>query len=323
MYRSLKWIFSIVAIMVLTACNQTVDGGGNYPSKPIHYVIPFDAGGQSDIEARRQQPLLRDTLGQEIIIEYRPGGGGAIGWSELAQKKPDGTYIAGINLPHIILQPIAQKDAGYQTEQLKTVAIFQATPIGLAVPKESNLQTIEDFIAAAQKQPGKITIAGSGTYSGHHLAYQQLQNSADINLQYISFTGAATQVQAFLGGNTTAILANSDDLVKHKDRLRILAIGSEERFEPLPDVPTFKEAGLNITASIDRGVAVPADTPQAIVQTLESAFLKIADDSKVQQQMKAEGFEPKSLDARESESYIKEKTLEYQSLLRELGVVAD
>lgn len=138
-------------------------------------MIPFDPGGQSDLEARRQQPLLQEFLGQKIIITYKAGGGGAVGWTEMVNQKPDGYYIGGINIPHIILQPLSRDDAGYKTEQIQPVAIFQATPIGLAVPKNSPYNDLAEFIAAAKAKPGSITIGGSGTHSGHHLATLQLE----------------------------------------------------------------------------------------------------------------------------------------------------
>lgn len=303
------WIGILMAgFLVLTACASPLAGGGeSYPNRPITYMIPFDPGGQSDIEARRQQPMLEKELGQKIVVTYKPGAGGAVGWAELVRQKPDGYYIAGINIPHIILQPLANKDTGYRTEQIEPIMIFQSTPIGLAVRKESGIHSLEDFIEKAKKNPGKITVAGSGSFSGHHLAFEQLQKLAGIQMKYVPFTGGATQMQGFLGGNTEAILANSNDLVGYKDQIQILAIGSEQRFEALPDVPTFKELGYDMTASIDRGVAVPPGTPQAVKEKLEKAFKIIVDDPKIREQMIKEGFEPKAMGIEESQAYIKKK----------------
>lgn len=329
MRQSVRWLaFIAVAVMVFAGCSGQASNGGDveaeesaagdaedYPAQPITYMIPFDAGGQSDLEARRQQPLLKEELGQQINITYKPGGGGALGWAELVQQKPDGYYMAGINIPHIILQPLSNDDTGYETEEIEPVAIFQATPIGLAVMKGSGIETLDDFIAEARENPGQITVAGSGTLSGHHLAFQQMQNLMDIEMQYIDFTGAATQVQGFLGGNAKAILGNSNDLLAYEDQINVLAIGSEERFEALPDVPTFKELGYDITASIDRGVAVPKGTPDGIIAKLESAFLNIANDSSIQEQMKEEGFEPKAMGVQASKDYIEAKTAEYEEVL--------
>lgn len=329
--RLMVLVATVLLAVLFTACAGAAGTGGktgkaareadNYPAQPITYMIPFDAGGQSDVEARRQQPLLKKLLGQQVNVTYKPGGGGAVGWAELVQQKADGYYIAGINVPHIILQPLAQQDAGYETEQIEPIAIFQTSPIGLAVTKESGITSLEEFVQAAKKEPGKLTVAGSGSYSGHHLAFGQLQQLADIELQYVPFTGGATQIQGFLGGNTTAILANSDDLVSYKGKMTILAIGSEERFAALPDVPTFQEGGFNLTASIDRGVAVPPGTPSEIVARLEAAFLEIANDPKVQKEMQKDGFAPQAMGAAEAKQYIAEKKKQYEPVLESLDAL--
>ena len=295
-----------------------VTAATGYPNKPITYLIPFDPGGQSDLEARRQQPWLEKTLGVPVIITYKPGGGGSVGWAELANSKPDGYTIAGNNIPHIILQPLQRKNAGYQLEDLEPVALFQATPIGLAVLKTSPIRSLKDFVAYAKGNPGAITIAGSGTYTGHHLGHLQFQKLAGIKVTYIPFTGAAPQVAAFLGGHAMAILANSNDLVQHQDKIRILAMGSEKRFAALPEVPTFKELGYQMTCSIDRGVCVPKGTPEERIKILESAFLKIARNREIQTQMVEQGFVPVAMDVAASKKYIADLTVDYTELVKEL-----
>ncbi len=314
--RHLRMHLLLIGLLLLTACAPSSAGEGReYPRHPITYMIPFEPGGQSDIEARRQQPVLEEELGQKVVITYKPGAGGAVGWSELVRQKPDGYYMAGINIPHIILQPLANDDTGYRTDQIEPIVIFQSTPVGLAVRKDSGIRSLEEFIEKAKEKPGAITVAGSGTFSGHHLAFERLQQLAGIRMKYVPFTGGATQMQGFLGGNTDAILANSNDLVAYRDRIQLLAIGSDERFGPLPDVPTFKELGYDMTASIDRGVAVPAGTPPGIKETLEKAFKKIADDPKIREQMMKEGFEPKAMGIAESEAYIEGKIEEHKPLI--------
>ncbi|MBZ4688643.1 MAG: bug family protein [Clostridiales bacterium] len=292
----------------------------DFPTKPITYIIPFNPGGQSDVEARRQQPLLEEALGTKINITYKAGGGGAVGWTELIHTKPDGYTIAGINIPHIILQPIARENAGYTTEQINPVAIFQGTPIGLAVLKDSPFNTLEDFINYAKENPGKITVGGSGTWSGHHIALLQLQELAGIELTYVPSSGAAPSVTQFLGGHTDALFANSNDLVTHKDKIKILALGSEERFEALSDVPTFKELGYEMTPSIDRGVAVPPGTPEEIKSILEDAFIQIMENEAVREQMIEQGFVPLKMDAKAAQEHINKKQKEYSQLLEDLGL---
>ena len=274
----------------------------DFPTRPVTYIIPFNPGGQSDVEARRQQPLLEEFLSTSIVIQYKPGGGGALGWTELMHAKADGYTISGINIPHIILQPIARDNAGYTTEQIKPIAIFQGTPIGLAVLKDSPFDTLEDLVNYAKEHPGKVTVGGSGKWSGHHIALLQLEALAGIEFNYVPSTGAAPSVSQFLGGHTDALFANSNDLVTHKDRIKVLGLGSDERFEALADVPTFIELGYSMTPSIDRGAAVPPETPDEVKKVLE------------------QGFVPLRLDAVAAQEHINKKQLEYTKLLKELNL---
>lgn len=317
-----KWRLLFGVVLTVLLCLAVVTPwvlAADFPTKSITYIIPFDPGGQSDIDARRQQPLLEQILGVPVIVTYKPGGGGSAGWIELVQSRPDGYTIAGINIPHIILQPLQRKNAGYRTEDLEPLCLFQRTPIGIAVLKSSPFQALEDFIAYAKENPGAITIAGSGTYTGHHIAYMQLEKLTGAKFTYIPFTGAAPQVTAFLGGHTTALLGNSNDLVQHQDRIRVLAIGAEERFPLLPDVPTFKELGYNMAPSIDRGVSLPKGTPEDRIEILEQAFLQVISDPEIQKQAFAQGLVPLVMGREELKQYIAEKTEEYKALLQFVG----
>jgi len=318
MKKIISFIFLIFCLFIIGACSDNDENAEDYPTKAVTYSLPFDPGGQSDVEARRQEPYLKESLGQNVNIEYKPGGGGSVGWSELADKKPDGYFFSGINIPHIILQPLGNEDTGYETEDINPVAIFQATPIGIAVDKDSDIDSLDELVDEAKDSPGSITIAGSGTYTGHHIAFLQLQKLADIEMEYVPFDGAAPSLQAFLGGNTDVLLGNSDDLMEQEDEMKILAIGSEKTFEPLPDIPTFKEEGFDMTAGIDRGVAVPPETDEKIIDKLESSFLDILDEDGVEEKMYEEGFEPLRMGHDESQEYIEEMTEEYSEIIEEV-----
>jgi len=288
-----------------------------YPSKSITYLTTFNPGGQSDREARRQQPLLEKILGQKVIVDYKVGGGGALGWSELVRAKPDGYLICGINIPHIILQPM-QQETGYKTEQIVPVSIFQRTPLALAVLKDSPYKDLKELLAAAKAKPGEVSIGGSGTFSGHHIATLRLQKMTGTKFNYVPFTGAAPQITAFLGGHVNAIFGNSDDLVKHADNIRVLGTADDQRFPGFSNAPTFKETGIDLVESIDRGVGLPPNTPEAIIQKLEAAFLKIAKDPAIQDQMKKEGFVPLSMGHRESKAHIEKMTAIYKDIVKDI-----
>jgi tripartite-type tricarboxylate transporter receptor subunit TctC len=285
-----------------------------YPTKPVTYLVTFDPGGQSDREARRQQPHLERLLGQKILIDYKVGGGGALGWRELVKSKPDGYLMAGINIPHIILQPL-QQEVGYKTEQIVPVSLFQRTILALAVLNTSQFKTLEEFIEYAKKNPGALTVGGSGTYSGPHMASLRFEKLAKSTITYVPFTGAAPQTMAFLGGHTAAAFSNSDDLVRYKDKVRVLAFASEARFPDFPDTPTFKEKGIDMLEAVDRGIAVPPGTPEQMVKRLEAAFLEIAKNPEIQAEMKSQGFVPLALDHAESKAHIEKMTAIYKELV--------
>jgi len=280
-------------------------------------LITFDPGGQSDVEARRQQPHLTRILGQQVLIDYKVGGGGALGWRELVRAKPDGYLFAGFNIPHTILQPL-QQEVGYKTEQLVPVALFQRTPIGLAVPANSPYKTLKEFIDAAKKDPGKLSIGGSSFFSGAHFAALLFDKLAGIKVSYVPFTGAAPQVTALLGGHTDAGMTFSNDLVRFKDKLRILDMANNERMEDFPDVPTFKELGFEVVEAVDRGVVVPPKTPPEIIAKLEAAFLEIAKNPEIQAEQKKQGFVPLAMGAAETKAYLDKLTAHYKGMLQQV-----
>ncbi len=319
--RSSKWTLPVsLAVGLILVCGsafQAVAQDKAYPSKSITYLVTFNPGGQSDREARRQQPMLENILGQKVIVDYKVGGGGALGWSELVRSKPDGYLICGINIPHIILQPL-QQETGYKTEDIVPVSIFQRTPLALAVLKDSPYKDLKELLAAAKAKPGEISIGGSGTFSGHHIATLRLQKLSGTKFNYVPFTGAAPQITAFLGGHVMAIFGNSDDLVKHADSIRVLAMADDSRFPDFPDTPTFQEAGIDLEEAIDRGVGVPPNTPEPVLKKLEEAFLKIAKDPAIQSQMKKEGFVPLAMGVAQSKAHIAKMTAIYKEIVQEI-----
>ncbi|WP_080873085.1 tripartite tricarboxylate transporter substrate binding protein [Oceanobacillus timonensis] len=321
-----QWLIILLILLPLismSACeSQDEDTEGDedsFPNRMLTYSIPFMPGGQSDVDARRQLPYLEESLNESVAIMYKDGAGGAIGWTELVNQPPDGHFFAGINIPHIILQPLTNDDTGYETDDIEPVVLFQRTPIGIAVSKDSGIETMEQFIEQSQKE--SITVSVTGSYSGSHLLALELESKANMNLISVPSLGSSETIQSVLSGTTTAVLANSPDLLSYKDDFNILAIGSEERFETLPDVPTFKELGLDITASIERGVAVPPGTSSEEIEKLETAFLDILANPEVQEEMIREGFEPLEMGADESQDFINQKREELEETLKIMGEI--
>jgi tripartite-type tricarboxylate transporter receptor subunit TctC len=256
-------------------------------------------------------------LGVPIVVNYVPGAGGALAWTKFAQAKPDGYSVCGINIPHIILQPLSQKDAAFKTEDLHPLCIFESTPIGLAVKKDSKINRVKEFIDFAKANPGKITVGISGKFSGHHMASLQFMKMTDVKLTLVTFTGAAPQVTALLGGHVEAIWGNSSDLVGYEEQMKILAIGTEKRMNTLPGVPTFQELGMKFYPRIDRGVAVPKGTPPDITAKLEKAFLETVNMEDYHSKIIKAGFVPMGLNGQQSVNYIAEQSEVLKKLLIE------
>jgi tripartite-type tricarboxylate transporter receptor subunit TctC len=240
-----------------------------FPEQPITYVISFDPGGESDVTARFQEPHLEEKLGVDVVVTHRPGGGGAVAWSEFQRNaQPDGYTIIGINIPHIVAQPIQRADAGYDTFDWEIITWFHFTPNALIVRNDSPFKTLQDLIEFAKKNPQVVTVGGSGTFSANHLEMLRLEKAADIDLTYIPFTGTGPLPAAVLGGHVSALMNYTMLGVQMSDEVRVLAVASEERVPTLPDAPTFRELGYDIVGGAYRGVAAPKGTPKEIVDKL-------------------------------------------------------
>ena len=313
-----KKIFaSLCSALLLVICYTAADAA--FPEKPINYLIPFNSGGESDIFARAQQPLLEKALGQRVEISYKEGGGGAVGWNELVRSAPTGYYTAGFNLPHIILQPLQRKSAGYNTADIKPVMIFMSTPNILAVPKDSPYANLQDFVAAAKTKPGAIVLGGSGSGSANHLGVVLFNRLAGIKTSYIPFTGTGDAMPALLGKHVAGLMTFTTMGIQHKNEIRVLAVATEQRV-PGIDAPTFKELGYNLVEGAYRGIAVPPQTPDDIVKTLYEAFNKVNADPEFIKQMEALGFTIEHMNPADSAKFISERVESYKAILEELAV---
>lgn len=174
----------------LAAAPLFAQSAADFPTKPVTYIIPFNAGGESDISARYQQAEWEAVTGQPVVIQYQAGAGGAQAWSQLNAIEGDGYTIMGINLPHTVLQPI-EANVGYKTDELTPVNYFHYTPDAIFVPKDSEFQTLADLVENARANPGAVTFSGSGSNSSNNLAQAKFDQLAGITTTYIPFSAPA------------------------------------------------------------------------------------------------------------------------------------
>jgi len=294
-------------------------GFAKYPDSPITYIVVFSPGGESDVTARMQQKYLEEELGVKILITYKTGGGGAVGWSELVRSKSDGYTIAGVNEPHTILQPLQRVDAGYETEDLTRICCFQYTPTSILVRQDSPFKTMQDLIEYVKEHPGQLTIGGTGTWASCHFTYLLLQKEAGVELVYVPFAGSGTSKPALLGGHVSVLIGHPTHAVSLGDKVRQLAVASDERVAAFPDCPTLKELGYNVVEGSYRGVSAPPGTPKEMVDILAAAFRKINENPEFIKKMEPLGFTLLFWGPEEYNKRIKERTKFYQELLAEYG----
>jgi tripartite-type tricarboxylate transporter receptor subunit TctC len=293
----------------------------NYPGKSLNYIICFNPGGESDITARIQELPLKQYYKEGVVISYKIGGGGSVGWAELVGSKPDGYTLAGDNLPHIILQPLQRGNAGYNTLDLKQVYMFESTPNILVVREDSPYKTLKDFLAAAKEKPGVLTLGGSGSSSANELGTIMLNKAAGLKTNYIPFTGSGAAVPALLGGHVTALMTYSTMAVQYKGKFRPLAIMADERMSVLPDVPTFKELGFDLVEGAYRGVAAPPGTPDEIVKKAADIFDKVMKDPGVVKKMDENGFKIERMGPEAATALVKKRMVLYKELMTEMGLI--
>ncbi|WP_188861397.1 tripartite tricarboxylate transporter substrate binding protein [Marinobacterium nitratireducens] len=317
-----KVIASIAATAALTVTPFTNSASADdYPSKPVNYIIPFNAGGESDLSARFQQASFEKIAGVPTVIQYMAGAGGAVAWSQLNGMPNDGYTIMGINIPHTILQPL-QKDVGYQTDDLTPVHYFHYTPDAIFVPVDSRFTNLNDLIEYAKQNPAMVTFSGSGSNSSNNIAQVRLDEMAGITTTYIPFSGTGPAITAVLGSQVMAGFNYATSGSNYGDKLRMLAVASDERLPAFPEVPTFKELGFDLVGGAYRGVAVPASTPEAIKRQVSDIVSNINADPEFKKKMEEGGFVLTDITYDKMDEFIAAKKKEYGAAAEKLGIVA-
>ena len=293
----------------------------DFPKGSVDYVIPFGPGGESDITARFQQPFFEKLFDEQLVVSYQPGGGGAVGWSQLNNKPGDGSVVMGINLPHIIIKP-QQGDVGFKTEDLAAVYMFHYTPDAIVVRADSEFQTLQDLIDAAKQKPKQVIFSGSGKGTANHLAQVQFDAMADIETTYVAFKGTGASVTALLGGQVTAQWGYTTVGAKQGDTVRLLAVAMEERHPAFPDVPTFRELGFDMVSGAYRGIAVPNSASEETRQQVSDAIKAINEDPDFQKQMLDGGFAMIDVGyGGDMDAFLAEKAEGYLTAARSAGII--
>lgn len=291
----------------------------SFPTKAMTYIIPFNAGGESDVSARYQQQFWKQVTGHDVIIKYQPGAGGAQAWSKLNSYSGDGYTIMGINLPHTILQPM-QGSVGYKTDDLTPVNYFHYTPNAIFVPQDSKFKTLGELVKYAKSNPGMVTFAGSGSNSANNLGQAKFDETVDVKTTYIPFSGTGPAITAVLGGQTVAGFNYATSGVNQGEKLRMLAVAADKRLPAFPDVPTFKELGYDIVGGAYRGVAVPKSTPEDVRKRISDIVSQINAVPAFQKKMEDGGFVLTDIPYGKMDAFVAKMKTEYAKGAKALGI---
>ena len=291
-----------------------------FPDKTIQYIIPFPAAGESDLVARYQAEISARKFKQPMVVINRAGAGGALVWSALNTYPADGTTVVGVNIPHTILQPL-QEGIQYKTEDINAIYYYHFTPDALMVSADSPYKTYQEFIAAAKKDPGKMTLAGSAQYSANHMAVERLNKLAGVKITYVPFKGTGDLITALIGMHVDGAMGYLPLAIQQKGKVRTLAIATEKRNPALPDVPTFKELGLNWVDGAYRGVAVPKATPLVLQQKLSDYFAKLNADPETKKKLEDSGFILVDVPLAKMPAFMKEKIPQAMDDAKNAGMI--
>ncbi|OLT00880.1 hypothetical protein BJF90_05930 [Pseudonocardia sp. CNS-004] len=279
----------IALAAVLAVSCSTPDTPDEYPTQEITVLVPYTAGGPTDLAARTMGTHLEKALGQPVIVENVPGAAGSVAMNELVASDPDGHTLTLVAAPSTVVTPMIQ-DVPYDASSFVTIGVITEVPSVLAVAGGSEFPDAAAFLDAARGRPGELTVGTPGATTSQAIELRRLANEYGVQVTVVPFNGNAELIQAVLGGAVDAVFVNvSQDIRAQFDggAFRPLAISPAERVGYLPDVPTLTELGfpdLTYSTSIF-GLGAPAGTPPEIVTRLETAMREGLSDPAVRQQL--------------------------------------
>jgi len=263
-------------LLLALVLGLVVPAGAEYPDKPINMIIAFSAGGSSDVQARLMQKYWDKHSKAKWNFIYKTGAGGAVGFGEIAKARPDGYTIGGVNTPHIMIQPLAQK-AQYTVNDFAYICQVVNDPQVVAVNKKSSFKNVKEIFDFAKENPGKLKVGLIGPNSGQHLMFLDVQSKYDFPVTPVFYKGIE-QNMALMGGEIDVMFGNLNDVMRSLDQLNVLAIAADKRSDFLADVPTLRESGYDVESYIRRGFIAPAKIEKSKLDYLRSVFDKIGND---------------------------------------------
>jgi len=311
----------VVAFALPVAAQSVAD---NYPNKPIKLIVPFPAGGTSDVLGRLVGNKLGEALGQTVVVENRAGANGNIGADYVARSAPDGYTVVLLDLGNLTISPSVYPNMPYDPlKDLTPVTILAFSPHLLVTNNDMPVKTQEELVAYAKANKGKVNFAAAaGIGSAPHMAGVLFAQKTGVDWSYIPYKGGAQAMTDLIGGQvdvTTNGMVATYPHVK-SGKIRLLAVTSEKRLAQLPDVPTVSELIPGFVTGSWQGILAPAGTPQPIVNKLHAELTKILHMDDVKEKLASLGAEPLEMTPAEFNVWMRTKVNEWAAVVKEAGI---
>ena len=321
--RTLTPVLSL-ALLAPLALSQPVLAQ-NFPTKPVRIILGFTPGGGVDINARLAAPKLGEILGQQIIVENKPGAGTNIANEFVAKAAPDG-YTVLMTTAAVAINMSLYKKVNYDAlRDFAPVGMFSASPNVLVVSAGLPAKNVAEFLALARSQPGKLNFSSAGAGTTQHLSGELLNTLTKIKVTHIPYKGSSPALTAVISGEVQLSFANIPAISAHvkSGKLRALALTGGRRNDQLPDVPTLKESGVNMDVEVWYGVFAPSATPRAIVNRLSEAFAKTAHSPEISKRLLELGAEPRGMNADDFTKLFRAEVTTWADVVKASGASAN
>lgn len=309
---------AVIGLGLVAAPAAAQQSASDYPNHTVKVIVPSTPGGGTDTFGRLVAQALSDSLGQTFYVENRGGGGTIIGMEAAARSANDG-YTLYVAPSTIMLLPLVKKNMPVHLSDFTPVTLASVLPQILIVHPSVPAKNVQEFIALAKKQPGKLTYGSPGIGTGPQMAMQLLANNAGIDLQHIPYKGVANVLTDLLAGRLTGMMLNATSAIPHlkAGTLRALGVTSARRLASLPDVPTVAEQGMPGFEALQWfGVLAPAGTPKPIIDKLQQSIAKGLTTDKVKARLAIEGAEPGGDTPEEFAKFLKDEEVKWTAVAK-------
>jgi tripartite-type tricarboxylate transporter receptor subunit TctC len=318
-----RFIFAAV-VCAAAALHAASAAAQAWPAKPIRLMVPFPPGGSTDIVARIVAQKMGERLGQSIVIENRGGAGGTIGTAQVAKAAPDGYSLTVASTSTHVVAPSVYAKLDYDpVKDFAPVGLMAVSPYLLVVHPSVPAKTLQELVALAKKQPGKLNYASAGVGSTTHLSMEMLKSVSGTYMLHIPYNGNGPAGTAVVGGQVEILFGSLPALLGHAKggRVRSLAVGTLKRSPSLPEVPTVAESGYpGFDASLWLAIMAPAGTPQAVIDRLNKELVAVVSAADTREALDKAGAEPLTGTPAELSTMIRDGVPKYAKIVKTAGV---